>query len=690
MAQAWLAFALITPHAMAFPPHGGSAAVQAGPLPTTILTSTTSGSTKDFMVSQVFAEGAIPGGCGSVVVNAAAVAIGKRNWNDGSCKQVITAGSYSSAGANQGFSLKYTTGMPPGGAALTCSNIQSASPSATVNLGTVGSVSLASLLASPSQTWISNPYFVECDYFVTSITNYYIEFYVKLWADGNIRISGMVEYYPAIDLAQYSSVADANYTAEATVGGTCVQFCPSGSAITHYKHTAWFFDGWIGTNPSVTQTPSASYLKGAHVAPNYFSDAASSSVLNGLTQRYTPFSHGDWAATMGDTGFQPQIGVWPEWDAFSIMSNFDSRALNATLSDTLMLESYPTVWRGSTDNWLPARPSKYPTISWCDNVGGGGCGIQAPATSGGLEWDPAHHGDAIAAYLFTGEFYYLEIAEMQASLAYFAVTAGNGSGTSRSMLTGAVREPGWITRTLADVAAFAPTGDLFAADVQAVVKTTASSLASNCSISGINGLTVCYEYDMYQGTFSPSVQNQMSPSFMYDYLLDGLARAYNVEALVNSTDQASLKSIIQTVGAWDVGRLGTSGGSGFCAEYAAADFRMIGTASAGFNTSNTLSQVLQGIDANWGLVWSQNFSGSTCDNAMHGTSNSDPAAGNISYWMYLHDAISSLADVGVTGASASEAKMTGFSNWNTLRHATPPADCPSFPVFCTEPWGLNE
>jgi len=50
---------------------------------------------------------------------------------------------------------------------------------------------------------------------------------------------------------------------------------------------------------------------------------------------------------MGNTGYQADIGLLPNWDALYITSSADPRAYHSVLANAMSLSTYPTVWRDS-------------------------------------------------------------------------------------------------------------------------------------------------------------------------------------------------------------------------------------------------------------------------------------------------------------------------------------------------------
>src|SRR5262249_37212259 len=117
------------------------------------LTSAASG-TLPFTVGLGFRKGdirAVP-----VLDIPASQVIVKNRWSDNSVKHAIASGETAmTAGVPVVIHVSAAASAPSGG--LTAADIQAANPSASVQLGSVGTVNLSSLLGSPFRTWISGP-----------------------------------------------------------------------------------------------------------------------------------------------------------------------------------------------------------------------------------------------------------------------------------------------------------------------------------------------------------------------------------------------------------------------------------------------------------------------------------------------------------------------------------------------------
>src|SRR5262245_11500207 len=143
-----LSLVLITTMALsvdAAPPQGGSQ------ITSFQLTGGVSG-TQPFTVGLGFRKGDIPNN--PTTNEASSQVIVKKHWSDGSVKHAIASGTAVIAvGVPTTISVSNSSSTPAG-TNLVAADIQSANPSASVQLGSLGTVSLSSLLASPFRTWI--------------------------------------------------------------------------------------------------------------------------------------------------------------------------------------------------------------------------------------------------------------------------------------------------------------------------------------------------------------------------------------------------------------------------------------------------------------------------------------------------------------------------------------------------------
>jgi hypothetical protein len=154
---------------------------------------------------------------------------------------------------------------------------------------------------------------------------------------------------------------------------------------------------------------------------------------------------------------------------------------------------------------------------------------------------------------------------------------------------------------------------------------------------------------------------------------------FNVQALGHVSDIEPLATMttFNAVRDWlykiPVDLLGMASGTDYYYTYAAADFRL--NAYSSQPTTQTQAITSPPLDSTWGAVWlrsqgSHTQPGTALDNTLHGTSGSDPVTGATSFWANLLPAIALAVDHGIAGAQACWYRLTGTTNWLTLRNAT--------------------
>jgi hypothetical protein len=567
----------------------------------------------------------------------------KKRWRDNSVKYAIASG-HAALTAGSPATIHVLDASNQGtGTPLTAADIQAAAPSATVQLDSIGTVNLSDLLASPYRTWISGPEMVEAHYrsSVGSDPSLTVWFHVRLYKQGRIFIRIVVEN-GYLDVGSSGKT----YTPTVTIGGETV-FDNNGLSISHYYNTRWSVEGWMNGDPRVIPKPDTEYLMDTKLVPNYMESSPDSSTLDNMYQSYQPMENGGWTVSMGDSGFQDQIGILPLWDALYLTSNGDPRAFRSVLANTEALNSYPILWTDSNTG-LPALPSDRPT--W--TVNGEGGGGETSVGAGSLSWDVAHHGSGgYLAYLITGDYYYLETMQHQASLCYLINTAGNGLGTERIFL-GQTRGAAWCQRTVGQLAAIGP-DDPITADYQALLESNINYWNGIRQQVGENAIGYLYSYEIGgygQGSVAPWQQAFWVQT--YGYLSD-------IEPFSDTITLTDLRNFLYKSA---VGILGPAGSDNYC--YTKASEYTI-----------TISDTSNGDPTTWYRSWGDVFYGtfgvqnSSCGNTLEGGSGGDPAVASTGYWGNLMPAIAYAVDHGAPGASASWSRLTTAANWSTIQNS---------------------
>jgi hypothetical protein len=602
------------------------------------LTTAAASGTYPFTLGMGFAKGDAPSNVTTDLATAQVVV--KRRWNDGSVKHAIIAGR-AALTQNIARTINLSAGAQASGTALTASDIQSANPSASVQCGALGTVSLSGLLGSPLRTWISGPEMVECHYRadVGVGTLMSVWFHVRLFADGRKWVRAIVEN----GYVEESNV-DRTYVPTVTIGGVTV-YNNGGSNLVHCKQTRWMAEGWIGGDPQITPKHDVAYLRSSKLSPNYFWTDASASTLNGQTQTYTPMANGQIDAAMGAGGFGPFIGLLTNWDAIYCATG-DARALRAVLANAGHYNSFPVIFRDSTTQ-LPIKPSEHASVA----LNGGGYDY---GSSAGLVFDIPHHpSPAYLAYLITGDYWHYETLLNVCAALYAMPGTGHGLGLNR-WLRPTVRGTGWTLRSLAQLCALAPTGDAVAAEYQTLLANNYTSWKGVVDTPGLNQLGTLFEYEM--GSHAYDTPGAIAP-WQVDFWVASNGHASDIEPL---SDMTTLDAVRDWMYRWPVGILGRSGVS--------ADFDFTRAAQYNINIwSDWVDDPTVWFDS-WGDVHTQTFgsANTVTTNTLQGESGALPSIPS-GYWANRMPAIAFAVDHGAPGAQAAFDRFVGADNWPSLR-----------------------
>ena len=625
--------------------------IAAAPPPLTAsfqLTSTVGGTDLPFTIGYAFQKGAFPSGTTLTLdANASsAQVLVKRSWNDGSIKHAVISGHVTLV-AGVAKAIQIVAGTPSG-TALTSASIQAAAPTASVACGAIGTVTLASLLATPFRTWVSGPEMVECHYRkqVGTDATLVAWFHVRLYRTGRLWIRAICEngYLPNVGPTN----SNKTYVPTVTIGTAT-----SGASLTHYAHTRWDVEGWIGGDPQITPKHNVAQLIATRLVPNYWKRNPSQGALSGLNQVYAPMDHGAWSLTQGDTGFQNEIGLLPLWDALYCTSG-DPRAYRAVTAAARALGTYAIVFRDSADN-LPTRPSARPNSS-VDGPGGGGSN---GSSAGATVWDMAHHGSGgYLAYLITGDYFYLETMQHQSSLCYLCNDQGEGLGTAR-VLEGQSRAMAWSLRTVGQLAAIGPL-DTVTNDYIALLAGNMTAWNTERQRAGQNQIGILYSYEVDTNAYGAA---GVTATWQQNFAVQTVGHLSDIEPL---SDMTALNAVRDFYYRWPVGLLGGSGSTNFCYTEASSYTVKVANIQTG--------DVTNFFDT-WGEVFTATFTGTngTCGAALQGGSGGDPLNASTGYWGNLMPAIAYAVDHQAPVAAAAFARMTGASNWSAVENNINPS-----------------
>jgi chitodextrinase len=645
-----------------------SATTQAPPPPgstiTTFgLTSPLTGSLP-FTVGLGFKKGDVPSGASLNLTSYQVIT--KSTWSDGSVKTAIASG-LAPLTANTPLTVSVISAAPPTGTNLTCADIQNAAPSASVQLGSIGTVNLSSLLTAPFRTWVSGPQMVECHYrgAVGSDPTLTAWFYVRLWKGGQLWVRAVVEN-GYVDVA----TGDKSYVPTVIIGGTTI-YNNGGASLSHYANTRWTVESWVGANPQVTPRHDTRYLEASRLVPNYLNLPPSTSVLNNLFQAYTPMAQGDLTTNMEDPGFQYDIGLLPRWDALYITSNGDPRAYAAVLANAKALNSYPIVWNDSATH-LPTLPANKPTYTV---FGPGGGGANSWASNGGLSWGLAHEpSEGYVAYLITGDYFYLETMEDNATMVYLMNSSSQGSGNNR-IFGSQTRSVAWGFRTVGQLAGIGPSGDTQIAGYQAWLGNNVAAFSGTAQTPGMNQLGYPYSYEHDTNAYGTGT-GVVAP-WQQHFWTQSVGMISDLEPVTNMTSLNALRAYLDLAPVYVLGPPNTPGAYSF-----------VNGGAYNLQVSNLPSDP----PTNWytpGVVQTTNWGANGPGTTLLGNSGEDPANACIGIWGNLLPAIAYAVDHGSAGAAAAWARLQTATNFNSMINnctASVPADTGGFND--TPIWGI--
>jgi hypothetical protein len=387
---------------------GGLAAFQ--------LTSASSGAALPFTLGYAFKKGQVPAGKSLIGSVADLQVVPKNVWPDGSLKFAIVSGQ---ATLTAGTPLKVALdlGTPSALAKLTTDSLRQTGATASISAGAFGSASWSSTdWATPFMTWVSGPVMSSWIY-RKPIGN---DPHLVAWLEVRLYRSGAVEILPWIENG-YLNVANPtskNATYTFTLGGK-QRFS---AAIDLPNHTRTVLvsgttlSHWLGAAYQVTPNHDKAYLQGTGVVPTYAATLpANAPIWSYLVSSFQPLQQGNYSTVMGNAGYQPAIGLLPEWDVAYLVSD-DARAYSAVIMNAYSAGRYGIHYRDENTQ-RPLRFSSYPNLvatgtgTGLPGTGSSTRNTYTPAASGTSPqtWDLPHHPSVgYTSYLLTGRFYFME------------------------------------------------------------------------------------------------------------------------------------------------------------------------------------------------------------------------------------------------------------------------------------------
>lgn len=632
------------------------------------LTSASAGTNLPFSLGHAFKKGQVPAGARLVGSVSELQVIAKNTWPDGSLKFAAVSGRATLA-AGTPLTVNLSVGTPAAIANLTTENLRTSGATASIGAGAFGTVSWTSAdWANPFMTWISGP-FMSSWLYRKPIGS---DAHLVGWLEVRLYRGGAVEILPWVENGYLNVARPSNKSAAYTfdLGGTrrfsgtidlpnhCRSVLVSGATLSH----------WLGTAPQITLNHDKAYLQATGLVPTYGASVpASASVWTYLVNSFTPLQQGNYANAMGQAGYQPSIGILPEWDTLYLASN-DPRAFPGVIMNAYSAGRYGIHYRD--ENTLrPFRFSSYPNLvvdggasTGISNTGASTKNTFTPATSGTAPptWDIPHHPSiAFTAYLLTGRFYFMEEVQFAATTNYLVNTDATRKFSAGVFLSNAgantTRGAGWAIRTLAQAACVCPDDDPLRAEF-------AASMAANVDFyhstyvaqrNNPHGFVAPYSnYTAGAGKYSEA-------AWMQDFFTASVGYALDMAPGLTSASTTKLSEFFAWKAQSVIGRLGGTAPTDFLYRDAAQY-----TVAIAPSDNVDFSTGAGPWYANWGEIY----------RATLGTANPGIAGplrgGNYpeasSYWGNLQPAIAYAVRHNVPGAMAAYTRMVTASNWNEI------------------------
>jgi hypothetical protein len=647
------------------------------------LTSTGTG-TKPFTIGQAFKQGDLPSG--SVVSSTDAVSLQvdiKNAWGDGSAKFALISGRAALVAATP-KTINLTVASPPGGTALTETDLTNNGVTASIQYGATCTVNLSSLVGATStlsggrmtagrvRTWASGPVMSNWIYYSRCGSDAHL----SVWFDVRLYSSGEVEIVPWIENATLNIAAPTNKTGTATFTMNGTTRYTASLPMPHHTRavlaSGTTLSHWSGTDPAVTPKHNVTYLQQTKMVPSYYGTTGAGSALWGrVATSYTPLTAAQIPYSgMSGAGYGIWIGLLTEWEAAYLTSSGDPRAYTGSIINQYAVGGHGIYYRDETTN-QPFRFSSYPNLvidgSGTTNItstGASSTNSYTPAPSGTLPggWDVAHHPPlGYFTYLLTGRFYFLENLQFSSTLSFLVNTDTNRQFTAGVMLgdVGALtlRGAAWALRDLAMAAAVTPDGETLRTEFL-------NSYASN--VNYYHGIYVA-QANNTQGHVRPF--DQYAPtdvwrhsSFMDHFFTMSIGMGLDIVTGLSSPNQTRLSTFFSWKAKGVIGLLGGTGPTEFYFADASDQFTLPWSPSISADFTGGTGPWY----ANWGAVYTAQYGVTNPRTPVDGLLRGGNFPDGTSFWGNLQPAIAYAVSQGVTGALEGYNRMVAAGNWASI------------------------
>jgi hypothetical protein len=634
-----------------------------------------------FVLGYAFKQGDVPSGTTVIASIPNFQATIKTRWSDGSAQFAILAGRVNLQ-ANVPLTVSLSAGtLSSSGTNLTESDLASQGANALVTFQGIGSVELSNLIGrvgafnstlqqwGPGKVvdWVQGPEMSSWIYSspMGSDPSLSAWFEVRLWQGGAVEILPWIENGYLLKPGGNQKIG----TASVTISGVS-RFSQSLTVLHHTRTVlcaGTTLSYWLGNDPQVTPRHDTSYLQKSKLVPTYGSQTPStSSLFSRLVTSYIPFAQSNYSNAMGQAGYQPAIGLLPEWDVAYLTSGGDVRALAAVVINAYSAGRYGIHYRDEKTN-RPVRFSSIPhlvlldTNSGVSDVGVSSTSTYTPATGGGIPptWDNAHHPSVgYFAYIVTGRFYFMEEIEFSATLAFLKQTdtVRQLSQGIMETSTGAntTRGAAWALRSLLQAFLATPDADTLKAEFRNSLDSNINYYYNRYIATPNNPQGICQPYSDYT-TSGDNIY--FHATWMEDFLTAVFGYMLDVQAL-SAVVTPKASTFFQWKAQSVIGRLGQAGSA---TEWDFRDAAPYTLAVAPSDTANWGTGVGPWY-ANFGQMYSATYAGAigtAPPNTLQGSYFPDSTG----YWGNMQPAIAYAVTLNVPGASQAYGRMTGASNW---------------------------
>lgn len=633
------------------------------------LTSAVGGANLPFALGYAFRKGDVPAGAQVTGDLPALQVVGKNWWPDGSLKFASVSGRADLA-AGVARKIKLGVGAPGAGVALTTADLRATGISANVGAGSFGAAAWSGAdWDAPFQNWISGPQMSSWVYRKAVGSDPHL----VAWLEVRLYAGGVVEVLPWIENGYLNVPGPTNKNAEFTFSlGGSERFRSTFDLPNHCRSvllSGTRFSHWLGADPQIVPAHDKAYLQATRLVPTYAAVVPDSArVWSLLAQAYTPLQQGNYANAMGQPGYQPAIGLLPEWDVLYLVSK-DLRAYGGVLFNGYGAGRFGTHYRDEKTQ-RPFRFSSYPNLvvdggasTGIGNTGASTKNTFTPVAQGTPPalWDSAHQPSiGFTAYLLTGRFYFMEEVQFAANVNYLKNTDVTRKFSSGVFLSNAganiTRGAAWSVRTLAQAACVTPDDDTllrneFTASMAANVEFYYATYVAQPN--NPFGFVAPYaNYTGGAGYFSEA-------TWMQDFFTAAFGYAIDLEPAMPQLSTARLAAFFAWKAQSIIGRLGGTAPT----EYLYCQAAVYTIAVAPSETSNFVDGTGPWY-RNWGEIYAATAKTANPGAAGPLSGGNYPEAS--SYWGNLQPAIAYAVQHNVPGAQAAYARMRSAPNWADL------------------------